>query len=91
MGRRGAYSSGTHSNDAYGANGQTIFNYATTPFQPQPGAAACNQTLLNSFYPGGLMVGMGDGSVRLVNTGVGMQTWTYAVFPNDGQVLGSDW
>ncbi len=37
------------------------------------------------------MVGMGDGSVRLVSTGVGMQTWTYAVFPNDGQVLGSDW
>ena len=23
--------------------------------------------------------------------GVGMQTWTYAVFPNDGQILGSDW
>ena len=38
-----------------------------------------------------MMVGLGDGSVRLVNSGVSQTTWTYAVIPNDGQVLGSDW
>ena len=84
----GAYSSGAHSQDGFSG---PPFSYAATPFQPQPGAASCNYTLLNSFYAGGLMVGLGDGSVRLVGAGVGMQTWTYAVFPNDGQVLGSDW
>ena len=84
----GNYSDGNHANDGF--NG-SLFNYAATPFQATPGAAACNYLVPNSFYAGGMMVGLGDGSVRLVNTGVGMQTWTYAVFPNDGQVLGSDW
>ena len=84
----GNYSDGNHANDGF--NG-SLFNYNNTPFQPQPGVAACNYLMPNSFYAGGLMVGLGDGSVRLVNTGVGMQTWTYAIFPNDGQVLGSDW
>ncbi len=37
------------------------------------------------------MVGLGDGSVRLVNSGIGVTSWTYAVYPNDGQPLGSDW
>ena len=37
------------------------------------------------------MVGLGDGSVRLVNSGVSQPTWSDAVFPNDGQPLGSDW
>ena len=37
------------------------------------------------------MVGLGDGSVRLVNSGVSQQTWSYAVYPDDGQPLGSDW
>jgi prepilin-type N-terminal cleavage/methylation domain-containing protein len=45
----------------------------------------------NAFYGGGCLVGMGDGSVRLVNTGVSTTTWYYACFPADGQVLGSDW
>ena len=42
-------------------------------------------------YAGGIMVGLGDGSVRLVNSGVGNPTWAYALYPNDGQPLGSDW
>jgi len=37
------------------------------------------------------MVGMADGHVRLVNSGVSATTWSYAVTPNDGQPLGSDW
>jgi hypothetical protein len=41
--------------------------------------------------PGGCMVGLGDGSVRLVNTAISPQTWANAVSPNDGNVLGSDW
>ncbi len=37
------------------------------------------------------MVGVGDGSVRLVDSGVIQQIWSYAVVPKDGQPLGSDW
>ncbi len=42
-------------------------------------------------HAGGIMVGMFDGSVRLVAQGVSPQTWWYAVTPNAGDVLGPDW
>ena len=59
--------------------------------QFHPGVSACNPNQVQGPYAGGMMVGLGDGSVRLVNSGVSQLTWTYAVIPNDGQVLGSDW
>ena len=72
-------------------NGGT--NNATVVWLPQyqPGVAACQPQYLQSFYAGGMMVGLGDGSVRLVNSGVSQYTFSLAVFPNDGQPLGSDW
>jgi len=72
------------------SNGHTNFQYSPN-FQAQPSVSACNAAYPQAPYAGGMMVGMGDGSVRLVNTGVGSQTWTYAIYPNDGGVLGSDW
>jgi len=54
-------------------------------------AQACNPNLVQGFSTAGIMVGLGDGSVRLVSSGVSALTWTYAWYPNDGQVLGSDW
>ncbi len=59
--------------------------------QFQPAVASCNSTNLQGPYAGGIMVGLGDGSVRLVNSGISATTWTYAVYPNDGNPLGSDW
>ena len=59
--------------------------------QFQPAVNACNNTTVQGPYAGGIMVGLGDGSVRLVNSGVSQATWTYAIYPNDGQPLGSDW
>jgi prepilin-type N-terminal cleavage/methylation domain-containing protein len=59
--------------------------------QFQPSAAACQGHLLQAFYAGGMMVGLGDGSVRLVNSGVSQTTWSNAIFPDDGNPLGSDW
>jgi prepilin-type N-terminal cleavage/methylation domain-containing protein len=35
--------------------------------------------------------GLMDGSVRGVNSSVSVTTWAYAMTPDDGQVLGSDW
>ena len=37
------------------------------------------------------MVGLADGSVRLVNPSISQLTWTSAMLPADGVPLGSDW
>jgi prepilin-type processing-associated H-X9-DG protein len=42
-------------------------------------------------HTGGINVGMGDGSVRLVNGSVSGTTWFAACTPNGGEVLGNDW
>jgi prepilin-type N-terminal cleavage/methylation domain-containing protein len=52
--------------------------------------ANCIPTTVQSMTAGGLLVGLGDGSVRLVSSGVSLTSWNYAVMPNDGQVIGDD-
>jgi len=47
--------------------------------------------LPNSGHSTTVQVGMMDGSVRGVSSGVSQTTWTYAITPDDGQVLGSNW
>jgi prepilin-type N-terminal cleavage/methylation domain-containing protein len=59
--------------------------------QFQPSISVCDPTRPQGPYAGGMMVGLGDGSIRLVNSGVTALTWSEAIFPNDGQPLGSDW
>jgi prepilin-type N-terminal cleavage/methylation domain-containing protein len=55
------------------------------------GAANCNGGIASSFHTGGVVVGLGDGSVRFVAQGISTFTWWYAMTPNGGEVLGSDW
>lgn len=77
-----------------GITWQSIPNYPwayAVPFQPTPIQNLCNPQLLQSFSPGGINVAMGDGSVRLVSTGVSSITWGRAIDPQDGGVLGPDW
>jgi prepilin-type N-terminal cleavage/methylation domain-containing protein/prepilin-type processing-associated H-X9-DG protein len=45
----------------------------------------------SSFHTGGINVGMGDGSCRLVAQGVSGWTWWYALTPHSGEILGPDW
>ncbi len=52
---------------------------------------AADYTLAQSAHTGTMNVGMGDGSVRGVTSGVSLTTWTYAEMPADGAVLGPDW
>ncbi len=61
------------------------------PFQITPIIKNCNPLLLQSFQPGGIQVGMGDGSVRLINEGISTITWGRAIDPQDGLPLGPDW
>ena len=58
--------------------------------QPLPVGQACgNQP--STGHTGGIMVGMGDASVRLVAQGTSPTTWWYAWTPAGGEVLGPDW
>jgi prepilin-type N-terminal cleavage/methylation domain-containing protein len=51
----------------------------------------CVYDFPSSSHTGGLQVGMGDGSVRLVNSGVSQGTFNLAMVPNEGGTLGPDW
>ena len=50
-----------------------------------------NGNLPNTGHTAGILCAMGDGSVRLVATGVSPTTWWHAVTCNCGDLLGSDW
>jgi prepilin-type N-terminal cleavage/methylation domain-containing protein len=58
--------------------------FAPTDFQ-------CNPAQVQGFFSGGILVGLGDGSVRMVGPQITPQTWQNAILPRDGQLLGSDW
>jgi hypothetical protein len=63
----------------------------TPPFQTSPPPTACQASEAQSFSTGGIVVGLGDGSCRIVNPGISVASWTYAIYPNDGQTLSGDW
>jgi len=60
-------------------------------FQLQPVAGQCNPYQAQSPHIGGINVALGDGSVRLVHTGISRTTWKAAFTPDGGEVLGFDW
>jgi prepilin-type N-terminal cleavage/methylation domain-containing protein len=75
-------------------NWQQVPNYPwayAVPFQEKPPKANCDPLRLQSLATGGIQVAMGDGSVRTVTIGVGVQTWGRAIDPNDNGPLGTDW
>jgi type II secretory pathway pseudopilin PulG len=51
----------------------------------------CDPTRLQAYTSAGIQVGMGDGSVRIVSTGISQVTWGRAIDPADGYPLGPDW
>jgi len=60
--------------------------------QPQPwGGPACNPYAPQSGHTGGIMGGLGDGSVRICSSGMSFTTWQLALCPSDGNPLPSDW
>ena len=50
-----------------------------------------NNTLLNSFHPGGIHVMLADGSVRFLAETVSLETLQRLCCKEDGGVVGSDW
>ena len=58
--------------------------------QNAPTVAACNPYFVQAMDSQVCMVGMMDGSVRGVSTGVNPTVWVRALWPNDGFPLGGD-
>ena len=61
-------------------------------FQVQPNFAKnCQMDRPQGIHSGGIMVGLGDGSVRFVSASVSDATWQRATDPRDGNPIGNDW
>jgi hypothetical protein len=80
-------------NDGIGQmnDGGAEFNYGGVGFQGGPSTQQCNWYVTQGGHTNSMQVGLGDGSVRGVSSGVSVTTWTNACIPNDGNPLGSDW
>ncbi len=65
------------------------YSYYMPQFRPKP--SACNYYQAQATTSGGLLVGLVDGSVRIVSPGISGATWQAAGSPTSGDVLGRDW
>jgi prepilin-type N-terminal cleavage/methylation domain-containing protein len=74
----------------YNYNPTTDYLNLSLP-QLTPNVNTCDPMMLQSPYTGGIMVGLGDGSVRLVSSGVSQYSWNLALNPNDGKTFDSSW
>jgi prepilin-type N-terminal cleavage/methylation domain-containing protein len=76
------------------------YNQNGVPFQLMPtpdglpqqnGGTGCTYQTIQTGHRSGMVITLGDGSVRIVNAGVSLRTWEEANYPYDGVVLPSDW
>jgi hypothetical protein len=65
--------------------------YSHGKFQITPKESECNPALAQTPHPAGMVVGMGDGSSRILTEQISPQTWWYACTPAGGEVFGDDW
>jgi prepilin-type N-terminal cleavage/methylation domain-containing protein len=70
-------------------NARWVFN--NIPFQVAPLQQNCDYRNAQTGHNGGMVVGLGDASTRVVTAGVSVATWRAACTPNNGDILGSDW
>jgi prepilin-type N-terminal cleavage/methylation domain-containing protein len=64
--------------------GNALATPALTPgFFLAPGLGNCTMGALNSAHPNGMVTGLGDGSVRNVNSSISPLTWAAVGNPND--------
>jgi hypothetical protein len=59
--------------------------------QFQPTVAVASKAYAQSNHTGQVLVGLMDGSVRGVSSGISQPTWQNALTPADGIPLGSNW
>jgi prepilin-type processing-associated H-X9-DG protein len=68
-------------------------NYCTNTTGPWTWGGQVSVCMCRAVSPhaGGINAALGDGSVRLISTGIGPTTWYAACTPNTGDLLGQDW
>jgi prepilin-type N-terminal cleavage/methylation domain-containing protein len=76
---------------AWSGGDTALFGAGSPPPQLKPSAAAANESAPQGFSAGGCQVGLGDGSVRSVNSGVSAGTWNWACDPQNGAPPPADW
>ena len=76
-----------------GGGGFGAWNYPPqgNPLINQYGSRSCGKSNAESAHSFGVQCLMGDGSMRKVSFSISVTTWTNALLPADGNVLGSDW
>jgi prepilin-type processing-associated H-X9-DG protein len=60
-------------------------------FQVQPAEGNCDPTRASTPHPGGIQVGMADGSVRPLSPSIDGEIWWALVTPRGGEVVILDW
>jgi prepilin-type N-terminal cleavage/methylation domain-containing protein len=78
----------------FGASYSPVPSATSSPILPQftvTSPTMCNYQYPTSGHTGTILVGLGDGSCRLVNQGISAATFTLAMIPNDQLPLGADW
>ncbi len=60
-------------------------------FQVHPAISQCDSRLAQTPNTGGMLVALGDGSVRTLTATMSANTYWAAVTPSGGEVLGPDW
>lgn len=60
-------------------------------FQIAPPPGQCDARIMQTPHPGGMIVGLFDGSCRVINKGVNPATFWAAVTPAGNETLGADW
>jgi len=73
--------------------GSVAFQLKPAPDGPTPanGGNGCVYNAMQSCHTGGMPVTMGDGSVRIIGSGISTGTWQKVNNPADGAVLPTDW
>jgi hypothetical protein len=75
---------------------KTAEGYTTNPpFQvapdPKDGSNSCKPLFAHAYTTEGILVGLADGSVRMVSPRISPKIWGQALHPSDGNQLGADW
>jgi hypothetical protein len=60
-------------------------------FQDRPAQKDCDAARTQAIHPGGILVALGDGTVRSVAVEISHDTWWKAIVPDDRLAMGNDW
>lgn len=59
--------------------------------QPSPFEGNCDPTRASTSHPGGIVIGMVDGSARIMAASISGETWWAALTPSGDDLQGTDW